>query len=280
MSGFISKLKFVPNMLTCSSAVCGMTAVILAFDGEKSLVYAAYLVFLACLFDFSDGFAARLLNAKSAIGKDLDSLADAVSFGVAPTAIMYQLLKQAMRVENKDLIDLRPEQILVLMCSLSIVIFSILRLAKFNVSTDLAYGFKGLATPANAMLVASVPLINQMVPEDFWIYQFLHFAYDVDFPITTTVALIAIQVFVFGRAVWLLPMCLFYSALEMTDLPMFSLKMKSYKYKDNKLVYNFLIVSALLLLVLQWIAVPIIIFNYVLVSFIKWLIDRKKANAL
>ena len=86
MSGFVSKLKFVPSLLTCSSAFCGILATILAMEGEKGLVYAAYLIFIAAVFDFSDGFAARLLGAASELGKQLDSLADAISFGVAPTA--------------------------------------------------------------------------------------------------------------------------------------------------------------------------------------------------
>ncbi|MBR4440516.1 MAG: CDP-alcohol phosphatidyltransferase family protein [Bacteroidales bacterium] len=273
MSGIISKLKFVPSMLTCSSAVCGIMATFLALDGEKSLVIASYLILLASVFDFSDGFAARLLHAQSELGKQLDSLADAISFGVAPTAIMFALMKDALKLKG-GFLSFEGWQIAVLMATVIIVVCSILRLAKFNIDPEQSYGFKGLATPANAILIASIPLINAMVPEDFWIYTVAHALCNADFPFTATIALIGLQVFVFGSAKFLLPMTIFFSLMMVTNLPMFSLKMKSYKYKDNKLVYNFLIFSVLLLIVLQWIAVPIIITAYVVVSFVRWLLSR------
>ncbi|MCQ2975219.1 MAG: CDP-alcohol phosphatidyltransferase family protein [Bacteroidales bacterium] len=274
MSGIISKLKFVPSMLTCSSALCGIMATFLALDGEKSLVYASYLILIASVFDFSDGFAARLLNAKSELGKQLDSLADAVSFGVAPTAIMFALMKHALKV-NGSFINFEGWQIAILISCTIIVICSILRLAKFNIDPEQSYGFKGLATPANAILIASIPLINAMNPEDFWIYSFAHALFDVSFPFSATLALIALQVFVFDNIWWLLPICIIFSLMMVTNVPMFSLKMKSYKYQDNKLVYNFLIFAVIMLLIIQWIAVPFIILGYVLVSVIKWICTKK-----
>jgi len=273
MSGIVSKLKFVPSMLTCSSAVCGIMATFLALDGEKSLIIASYLILLASVFDFSDGFAARLLHAQSELGKQLDSLADAISFGVAPTAIMFALMKDALKLKG-GFLSFEGWQIAVLLATVIIVVCSILRLAKFNIDPEQSYGFKGLATPANAILIASIPLINAMVPEDFWIYTVAHALCNADFPFTATIALIGLQVFVFGSAKCLLPLTIFFSLMMVTNLPMFSLKMKSYKYKDNKLVYNFLIFSVLLLIVLQWIAVPIIITAYVVVSFVRWLFTR------
>jgi len=275
MSGITSKLKFVPSMITCTSAFCGTMATIFALDGEQSLVYASYFILLASLCDFSDGFAARLLHAQSELGKQLDSLADAISFGIAPTAIMYALLRQAMHLRGA-LISFDGVQIAVLACSAIIIICSILRLAKFNIDPEQSYGFKGLATPANALFIASIPLIQAMELEDFWLYNVLKDCISSAVDTKLMLGLIGLQVFVLDRVAWLLPLCIIFALLMITNLPMFSLKMKSYKYRNNKLVYNFLIVSALLLIVLQWVAVPIIFIMYVVVSFVRWLVNRKK----
>ena len=240
MSKIISKLKFVPSLLTCSSAFCGILATILALEGEKGLVYAAYLIFIAAVFDFSDGFAARLLGAASELGKQLDSLADAISFGVAPTAIMYQMLKQSFHISGK-LFDAPVWQIIIIMCAALIGIFAILRLAKFNIDPDQAHSFKGLASPACAIFVASLALIEPMVPEDFWLYQMLHATTGATFPYKLELALIGLEVYVCRNWHWLLPMCIFIATMMITNLPMFSLKLKSLKYSDNKIVYNFII---------------------------------------
>ena len=245
----------------------------MALSGDKGLVYASYFILFASVCDFCDGFVARLLHAQSELGKQLDSLADAISFGVAPTAIMFGLLKQALRA-NGALWTLEGWQILTLVCSCLIVICSVLRLAKFNIDPEQTYGFKGLPTPACALLVASIPLIDAMVPEDFWIYTVAHALFNADFPFTATMALIGIQVFAFGSLKLLHPICIFFTLLMVSKLPMFSHKMKSYKYRDNRLVYNFLIFAVISLIVLQWIAVPIIIFAYVVVSFIRWAVNR------
>ena len=153
--------------------------------------------------------------------------------------------------------------------SVAVSVNSIPFMKGMEISTNAISGFK-----SSIMLIASIPLINAMVPEDFWIYTVAHALCNADFPFTATIALIGLQVFVFGSAKFLLPLTIFFSLMMVTNLPMFSLKMKSYKYKDNKLVYNFLIFSVLLLIVLQWIAVPIIITAYVVVSFVRWLLNR------
>lgn len=268
MSTHLRGLKFVPNLLTSCSAACGLAATILALDGEKSLIYASYLIFIASIFDFSDGFAARLLHAKSSIGKELDSLADTISFGVAPSAIMYQLLKQSLRIQG-PLINQETWKIVILLSVIIIAVFTILRLAKFNVDTEQVYGFKGLASPANAILIASIPLINAMVPEDFWIYTFANHIYGVSFPTGPMVALIGIQVFVFEKWTVLLPIFIVSSSLMLTNIPMFSFKMRSYGFKENAVIYIFLIISLLLLIILQWIAIPIIILLYIIISLCK-----------
>ena len=277
MSRFISKLKFVPSLLTCSSAFCGIMATVLALEGEKSLVYAAYFILAAAVFDFSDGFAARLLHAASELGKQLDSLADAISFGVAPTAIMYQLLKQALHISGK-MFDAPFWKIAVLMSAALIAVFAILRLAKFNIDPEQSHSFKGLASPACAIFVASIALIEPMVPEDFWIFKLAHAIWEVNFPYKLEFALIGLEVYVCRNWHWLLPMCIFIASMMITNLPMFSLKLKNIKYKENKVVFNFIICSVILIILLKWIAIPLIILLYILISFILWLDSRKKTT--
>jgi len=273
MSGFKSKLKFVPSFLTCTSAFCGMLATFLALEGEKSLVWAGYLILIAAIFDFSDGFAARLLDACSELGKQLDSLADAISFGVAPSAIAFQVLKQSMRTRG-ILSSLENWQIAVLLCSILIAIFAILRLAKFNIDPDQAQSFKGLASPANAMFVASIPLIDALVPEDLLLTRILGcFGNDVEF--SWEIILLGIQVFVIGKWYYMLPLFVFFAAMMVTNLPMFSLKIKKMSYKKYHTVFNFLIFSVVMLVLLQWLAVPILITAYILISYIKWLKSRR-----
>jgi CDP-diacylglycerol--serine O-phosphatidyltransferase len=93
-------------------------------------------------------------------------------------------------------------------------------------------------------------------------------------------ALLGLEVFIFGKWFWVLPMCLFFGAMMVTNLPMFSLKMKSYKYSENKTVFNFLIYAIILIVVLQWIAIPLIMFSYVIVSFVIWMKNRNKNEEL
>ncbi len=132
--------KYIPNTVTLLASFFGVLATAFAF--QNNLEYAAYSILLAALCDFADGFLARLLNAKSKLGADLDSLSDVVSFGVAPSAIAYQLLNAML-----------PNDLTVLSyLAFLIVPFSVLRLAIFNNSTNQTTSFVGLPVPAHAML--------------------------------------------------------------------------------------------------------------------------------
>jgi len=274
MSGFKNKLRFVPSLLTCSSAFCGMLSTFLAMEGEKSLVWAACLILIAAVFDFSDGFAARLLDACSELGKQLDSLADAISFGVAPSAILFQFLKQSMRLRG-GIFTFEPWEIAVLLCAILVAVFAILRLAKFNIDPEQAHSFKGLASPACAMFMASIPLIDATVPEDLLITSIFD-AMGSDIEFKWEMILIGLEVKVIGKWFILLPMAMFVAVMMVTNLPMFSLKLKSFKYKEHKLVFNFLIFTVLMLILFKWLAVPVIIFAYIIVSFVKWLGNSSK----
>ncbi|MBY0244116.1 MAG: CDP-diacylglycerol--serine O-phosphatidyltransferase [Sphingobacteriaceae bacterium] len=143
--------KHIPNAITCANLFSGCIAVVFAFNGD--LKTAAYLVLLAGIFDFFDGLVARALNVKSEIGKQLDSLADMVSFGFVPGVVLYQLFLQS----DANIPYLAYFGFLV-------TIFSALRLAKFNIDTRQTEDFIGLNTPMNTLVIVSLPFIKEQYP--------------------------------------------------------------------------------------------------------------------
>jgi CDP-diacylglycerol---serine O-phosphatidyltransferase len=147
--------KHIPNFLTCCNLICGCFGLVFLFEGRP--LPAAYFVWIACVFDFFDGFVARLLKVSSPIGKELDSLADMVSFGLLPAMVMYKMLGDA----TTD--PLLP------FLGFSIAVFSGLRLAIFNVDETQRDGFKGLNTPANTLFITSLPLLSAHVGA--WLYK-------------------------------------------------------------------------------------------------------------
>lgn len=153
ISSFIAKFdvmkKHIPNLLTGGNLICGTLAIVQVF--EQNLVGAVFLMFLAAAFDFFDGFAARLLGVSGELGKQLDSLADVVSFGVLPSLILFQLIGA-----------IEPQWAYF---ALLITFFSAMRLAKFNIDTRQSDSFIGVPTPANALLIGSYPLIMAYNPE-------------------------------------------------------------------------------------------------------------------
>ncbi|MGQ7855132.1 CDP-diacylglycerol--serine O-phosphatidyltransferase [Pedobacter sp. WC2501] len=144
--------KNIPNAITCANLLSGCIGIVFAFKGN--LETAAYFVILSGIFDFFDGMVARLLNVKSAIGKDLDSLADMVSFGFLPGVIMFHLLKAS---------DYSSEYLPYL--GFIITVFSALRLAKFNNDTRQTEDFIGLNTPMNTLFICSLPFIANDYPQ-------------------------------------------------------------------------------------------------------------------
>ncbi|MHA4896105.1 CDP-diacylglycerol--serine O-phosphatidyltransferase [Pedobacter sp. PWIIR3] len=144
--------KHIPNAITCANLFSGCIGIVFAFRG--SLEIAAYFVLLSALFDFFDGLAARALQVKSTIGKELDSLADMVSFGFLPGVVLFKLLGNS---------DYSSEYLPYL--GFIITVFSALRLAKFNVDTRQTEDFIGLNTPMNTLLIVSLPFIHKDYPE-------------------------------------------------------------------------------------------------------------------
>ncbi len=240
--------KHIPNIITLANLFCGLVAVVFALKGDLS--FAAFFILLGIFFDFFDGFFARLLHVSGELGKQLDSLADMVTSGVAPAMIMYKLLEGA----NNTSVLLNPKATvgswlpiddktiyLVPFISFLLALGAAYRLANFNIDTRQTNSFIGLPTPAMALVVLSLPLIVLFSDFDF-----------------------AIQ-FVGNRYV-LIGLTILLTILMNADIALFSLKFKNYSFKDNKLVYVFLILSTILIVILKFVAVPIVIFFYVLLS--------------
>jgi CDP-diacylglycerol--serine O-phosphatidyltransferase len=259
----VSIKKNIPNALTLGNLFCGCLAIVKIFQGD--LAWAAYLVGIAGMFDFFDGFAARLLKVSSSIGKDLDSLADMVTFGVVPGCMMFKIISyltsdiyfsdiHAGTMDNSN--SWLPY------ISFLIPLFSAIRLAKFNNDTRQSESFIGLPTPANAFFIASLPLIFASRLHSFNNVQ----EFRAPDPYLNSFILIAIVITVLQ------------SFLLVAPLPLFALKFKNFKWKGNEIRFIFLIWSILLLVLLQFIAIPLIIFSYVLFSVVNNFQKRGKSN--
>lgn len=206
-------------------------------------MYGAYFVGLAAVADFLDGLVARALRVSSAIGKDLDSLADMVSFGVVPGAILCKLLAQSYGARFGGYAG--PELDywywpIFLHAGFLVTIFSALRLAKFNNDTRQTTSFIGLPTPACTLVVASLPLI------------LAHDRFGVTSVILNPLVLLGLTVLLSG--------------LLVAELPLFALKFKTLRWGDNRRRFMFILLTAGLLLVLQAAAVPLVVLLYVLMS--------------
>ncbi len=224
------RLFTIPNLMTCGNLLCGCLGIVFSFRGD--LLLAGGLIFVAAVLDFLDGFAARLLNQSSPIGKELDSLADVVTFGVLPSMIIFQLLER-----TSTTIDIGS--LLISFSAFILTVFSALRLAKFNVDTRQSDSFIGVPTPANAILVASLPFILRAHPEyESWI-------------VNPSV---------------LVGYTLIMSYLLVMELPLLAFKFKTFKWQENQIKYIFLGLSVLLLFLLKFAAVPLIVGLYILLS--------------
>lgn len=239
--------KYIPSFLTCLNLICGCMAVVYAFGNELEL--AAYLVIIAAFFDLLDGLLARMLDAYSDFGKQLDSLADMVSFGLVPGVVMFKLFQMPFNF----LLDKGGWLSLFLMFyPFLITVFSALRLAKFNIDTRQSDSFIGLATPANTLFTISWPLIIHSGQEPF--SSFILNPY-------TMLILITLQ-----------------SALLVSGIRMFSFKLKNFGWKGNETRYLFLILSAFLLFTFFYAGIPLIIFFYVLLSIVLNMAESKKSK--
>lgn len=235
--------KHIPNFITLLNLFCGCVAVVFAVMNQ--LEFAAVFVFLGIFFDFLDGFAARILKVNSEIGVQLDSLADMVTSGVVPGIVMFQLLNMAQKDGwNLDLFGMHSQVGLLPLSGFIITLASAYRLAKFNVDENQVSSFLGLPTPANTLLILSLPLILFYQNNE------------------TLSAVILNQWFLIGLTI--LSAFLLNSRIEL-----FALKFENWSFKDNGIKYLFLIGSLVLLLTMKFLAIPFIVVGYILASIIQ-----------
>ena len=235
----LSIKKQIPNAITCLNLFSGCVGIVFTF--QHNLLYGAYCLFLAAIFDFFDGFVARLLKAYSPLGKELDSLSDVVSFGVLPAVIIYQLFLQAPQIEGVS-------QYLNYIAFL-IPVFSALRLANFNIDTRQTEIFIGLPTPANGILIASLPLILHQQYNAFYSAYILN---------------------PFFLSCFVLIMC----TLLVAELPLMSLKFKGTGTKENIYRYLLILLSAILLVIFKFAAIPMVIFIYIAISIFQFKFNK------
>lgn len=248
--------KHIPNAITCGNLLCGCVAILQIFEGN--MVMASYLVGLAAVLDFFDGFAARMLNVSSPIGKDLDSLADMVTFGVVPGLIMHRMLQIGYLVNHQDYEVIIRNQWMVYI-PLLIPIFSAVRLAKFNNDTRQSEAFIGVPTPANAILICSIPMIvNWDTQFDLKHCGIIHF-------LIHPYAILGLSVLM--------------SFLLVAELPLFSLKFKQFGWKGNEIRYVFLILSVISLIVFQFLGLTIAIVLYIVLSLFNNIFIKPKAQS-
>ena len=248
-------MKQIPNLFTLLNLFLGCIAIVFALQTESSSVYvgedlsthynipeklsiAAYFIFAAAVIDFLDGFVARLMNATSEMGKQLDSLSDVVSFGVAPSVILYQLLRISFIKEENGL----ETSITWLLPAFIVACAGAYRLARFNIDSSQSYGFKGVPIPAAGLLIASFPLIlhfgNSVINVSEWL--------------TNKWVLYAVIVLV--------------SWLMVSTLPLMALKFKNYSIKNNIPKIILLAVAVVAALIFNWLAVPIVFIVYIILS--------------
>ena len=224
----------LPNFITLLNLLSGVLGILWVLEGQP--LYGAYFVILAAIFDFFDGFTARLLKVQSDMGKELDSLADVVSFGVLPGILLYSLTKS------------QTEATFLPYCTLIIPMLSAYRLAKFNLDTRQSDRFIGLPTPANALLLTTVPHLAARWPElSSWL--------------SSPIALVIIA--------WLT------SLLLVAELPLIALKFKNNSFTDNSYRYALLVIGAVCLIWLQLAGIPLVILAYLLLSGMENMLRKK-----
>ncbi|WP_455587308.1 CDP-diacylglycerol--serine O-phosphatidyltransferase [Bacteroides sp.] len=222
--------KYIPNTVTCLNLFSGCIACVMAFEARYEL--ALTFIILSAVFDFFDGMLARLLDAHSPIGKDLDSLADDISFGAAPAFVVFSLFKEMHYPASIEAIA--PY---IPYAAFLIAVFSGLRLAKFNNDTRQTSSFIGLPVPANALFWGAL--------------------------VTGSHELLISPSF---HPIYLLLLVMLFSWLLVSEIPMFSLKFKNLSWKDNKVSFIFLIVCIPLLILLGVSGFAAVIVWYIILS--------------
>lgn len=224
---------YIPNIITSLNLLCGCVSILLVFN--NNLLVAAFLILIAMLLDYLDGFIARLSDATTRFGMQLDSFADLVSFGMAPGFLMFMVLKNSNMNLWEDYNFIFPY------IALLIPLFTAFRLALFNISQDKEGDFNGLPSPANAFFYASL-VICFHYQDSTYFHNLL------------------------SSPLFLLPAILVTSFIMISNISMFSLKFKNYKMKSNKTQYAFIIASLGIIIAFRLSALPLIIPLYIVFS--------------
>jgi len=236
--------RHLPNFVTMLGLLSGCISISYATKDELSL--AGIFILIAAVLDFIDGWLARVLNSVSEFGKQLDSLADVISFGVAPSFIVYRLMLFSLVKSSpeSDFNIIAPGFLmnLVLVSSFLIAVFAALRLARFNTETKNNLYFKGLPTPAAAMLIAGIGFLISEEKEVVFLGPLLLKIWFLEFII--------------------IAVCL----LMISKISMFSLKFKNYRISENMLRYLFILISAIILVIFRFSGIIIIMLFYILLS--------------
>lgn len=248
-------MKQIPNLFTLLNLIFGCIAIIFILQNGIAIQYTAegsqyidipekiwmgsLFIAIAAVIDFLDGFVARLFNASSEMGKQLDSLADVVSFGVAPSLIIYQFLRLSFAKEENGI----EVSVILLTPALLIAAAGAYRLARFNIDSSQQYGFKGVPIPAAGLLIASLPVIYWNTENAFLINLLLNkwFLYAVIIVVS-----------------WLM----------ISKLPLMALKFTDASVKNNLPKIIMLLFSLAAVLLLKWLAVPVIFIGYIILSLV------------
>ncbi|MDR1848329.1 MAG: CDP-diacylglycerol--serine O-phosphatidyltransferase [Bacteroidales bacterium] len=242
----------IPNIITLCNLLCGVFAIITLGNGT---LQAPCFIILGAILDFFDGMVARLLKVEGMIGKELDSLADVVTFGVAPALIALTLLMEQLGCMDFPLA-------LVALIPLSMALMSAYRLAKFNIDTRQTTSFLGVPTPLNALLWLSIPIIAHLslTKQHLWGWYGEGFY-------RTIASVLTNEWFIIVGSVLM-------SVFMVIEIPMLALKFKNMKWQDNKERFLFIIISLALIFVLNVYAVPFVVIIYILISIISNIVKR------
>ena len=238
--------RHVPNIFTCLNLLCGCIALTWIMKGH--MTGASYLIFLAAFFDLLDGLSARLLDVHSPFGKELDSLADVVSFGVVPATMLYRFMSET---EFYQSMPGGPIKSLVHFIPFLFAICAALRLAKFNIDTKQKTSFLGMPTPSATLFVVALPFLKQHYENSLG--QLL------------------------GSAPFLLAVTFFLSGMMVSKIPLFALKFGSWSWKENIYQVILLALAVILIFLFSVAAIPFIIILYIVLSVIQHLVSTKKS---
>ena len=233
--------KHIPNIFTLGNLLCGTLATVFAVSGYFEMT--ALFVVLGIFLDFFDGFFARIFKVSGELGKQLDSLADMVTSGVVPGIVLFILLGNNQQIPYEINTEFKVSMGLPLI-GLLVTLAACYRLAKFNLDTRQSESFIGLPTPAMSLFIVSLPLVQM--------HSDINFVKDL-----------------IGNNYFLIGITILFSFLMNSEFHLFSLKFKNYGIRENLFKYTLILLSIILLMTIQYLAVPVIIISYVILSMLK-----------